>query len=88
MIQRSEVEALLQTATDYQLGEWQIDSGVIAELCRTWLAVQDADTVAITQCNQIAGASDFDYGDMSAACQKFKPGQCVRLVADTGVGDE
>lgn len=43
--------------------------------------IEAAPAVAITECNQILGASDFDYGDMSAAVQKFRPGQRVRLVA-------
>jgi hypothetical protein len=47
-------------------------------------ALLDAPAVAITECNQIAGASDFDFGDMSAACQQFSPGQTVRLVAENG----
>ena len=48
-------------------------------------ALRDAPKVEITECNQIAGASDFDWGDLSAAVQKFKPGQFVRLVV---VGEE
>jgi len=52
-----------------------------AELARRF---EDAPKVEITECNQIKGAKDFDYGDMVAASQKFNAGQRVRLVPDAG----
>jgi hypothetical protein len=51
-----------------------------AELARRF---EDAPKVEITECNQIKGAKDFDYGDMVAASQKFDAGQRVRLVPDS-----
>lgn len=42
--------------------------------------IDAAPSVEITACNQIAGASDFDYGDMTEAVAKLKPGQRVALV--------
>ena len=52
-----------------------------AELARRF---EDAPKVEITECNQIKGAKDFDYGDMVAASQKFDAGQRVRIVPDAG----
>lgn len=51
-----------------------------AELARRF---EGAPTVQITECNQIEGAKDFDYGDMVAASQKFDAGQRVRIVPDS-----
>lgn len=51
-----------------------------AELARR---VEGAPKVEITECNQIKGAKDFDYGDLEAAVQKFKVGQRVRLVPNS-----
>lgn len=42
--------------------------------------VEDAPTVAITECNQISGASDYDHGDMVAATASLIPGQLVAIV--------
>lgn len=42
--------------------------------------IDEAPSVEITKCNQIAGASDFDYGDMTEAVAKLKPGQRVAVV--------
>lgn len=50
-----------------------------AELARRF---EGAPKVEITECNQIKGAKDFDYGDMVAASQKFDAGQYVRLVPE------
>jgi len=50
--------------------------------------VKAAPTVAITECNQIAGASDFDFGDMTHAAQQFKPGQMVAIVPTSGATEE
>lgn len=55
-----------------------------AELARRF---EDAPKVEITECNQIKGAKDFDYGDMVAASQKFDAGQRVRLVPEQGEGE-
>lgn len=80
MTERAEVEALLAEVNVYTGRK----SGLIAELCHLWLAVQDAPVVELTECNQLAGTTDFDYGDMLAAIAPMKPGQRVRLVRDGG----
>ena len=82
MIERQEVEALLKLA-DAEKGRWtHVPAPTLAALCRAWLAVQEAPTVEVTQCNQIAGASDFDHGDMAAAVAGLTPGQRVRIVKE------
>lgn len=87
---RGAVASLLVTAETpvFGLGKMIVTADVLAELCRTWLAVDDAPTVGITACNQIAGASDFEWGDMSAAVQQWKPGRRVRLVVSAEGRDE
>ena len=44
--------------------------------------IESAPVVEVTACNQIPGASDFDYGQLSAAFAGFKTGQRVRLVVE------
>lgn len=44
--------------------------------------VAEAPVVAVTECNQVPGAADFDHGDLQAACQQFEPGQRVRILAE------
>lgn len=91
MVELKEVEALLAMAqsvapADAVFGEERIgvEGSTLAALCRAWLAVQEAPTVEVTQCNQIAGASDFDHGDMAAAVEGLTPGQRVRIVKEVG----
>ncbi len=93
MIQRSEVEAMLERATGrYASHEWLLDADVMAELCRTWLAVQDAYVGEVDY--MLEGEVD---GDAVIRLPKasitqhpivtslgWQLGQCVRLVADTG----
>lgn len=81
MVERQEVEALLQACKRDRIGPHP-DNETLAALCRAWLAVQEAPTVEVTQCNQIAGASDFDHGDMAAAVAGLTPGQRVRIVKE------
>lgn len=44
---------------------------------------EDAPVVELTECNQIQGATDYDWGDMQAAIAPMKPGQRVRILLDT-----
>lgn len=43
-------------------------------------AIEAAPAASITECNQIPGAADFDYGEMTAAVLKFHIGARVALV--------
>jgi len=56
----------------------------LPELLRIYRAWQGAAVVEVTECNQIPGASDFDFGDMLAAMQAFPIGTRIRLVPDDG----
>jgi len=58
----------------------------LPELLRIYRAWQGAAVVEVTECNQIPGASDFDFGDMLAAMQAFPIGTRVRLLPDDGQG--
>lgn len=88
--ERAEASAL-RRAREFLAGkprrscDWMADdilSALVAE-------IDAAPVVAITECNQIEGARDFDWGDMSAAVQHFTPGQTVRLLAlDSGGAGE
>ncbi len=85
MIQRSEVEALLATAT-YDINQLPgymtaVSLETMDELCRTWLAVQDAPSMVVeleprSKLRAVAGNTNTMLG------------QRVRLVADTGSSDE
>lgn len=63
---------------------FSVEGDTLDALCRAWLALDGAPSVEVTECNQLAGTPDFDYGDMLAAVQKFKVGQRVRLVPEAG----
>lgn len=81
-MKREDVEALLAACEPYQKAGFTVPAPTLAALCRAWLAVQDAPTVAITECNQVPGEPDFDHGDMAAAVAGLTPGQRVRIVKE------
>ena len=85
MVERQEVEALL-ALVEAEKGRWSphVPAPTLAALCRAWLAVEDAPTVEVTQCNQLPGTPDFDHGDMAAAVAGLTPGQRVRIVKEVG----
>lgn len=84
MIPREEVEFTLKVAEAGARREFP--AKVVEELCRVYLAWLDGPRVQITECNQIPGARDFDYGDMTHASQQFKAGAYVKLVEVPDVG--
>lgn len=70
------------------LGQGNSVAETIREAAELARRVEGAPRVQITECNQIEGAKDFDYGDMVAASQKFDAGQRVRIVPEAGQGEE
>lgn len=84
-------ERLLDEAEGYGPGPTTLqadDVRQLATLIREAAALakryEDAPVVELTECNQIEGATDFDWGDMQAAIGPMKPGQRVRLVVEGG----
>jgi len=71
MTERAEVEALLAEVSVYTGRK----SGLIAELCHLWLAVQDAPLVEVTREDWLENCTQFG-ADLI--------GQRVRLVRDGG----
>ena len=92
MVDRQEVEALVReieegcrehscTPHDMSL---DVEGDILLALCRAWMALDGAPSVAVTECNQLAGTPDFDYGDMLAAVAGLPIGTTVRIVPEAG----
>lgn len=54
----------------------------LAEAAQLARRVEEAPKVEITECNQLLGTPDFDYGDMMAAVAGCSIGQRVRIVRE------
>jgi hypothetical protein len=59
---------------------FSVEGDTLDALCRAWLALDGAPSVEVTECNQLAGTPDFDYGDMLAAVAGLPIGTAVRIV--------
>src|SRR5690606_27718151 len=59
---------------------FSVEGDTLDALCRAWLALDGAPSVEVTECNQLAGTPDFDYGDMLAAVAGLPIGTTVRIV--------
>src|SRR5690606_20494789 len=62
---------------------FSVEGDTLDALCRAWLALDGAPSVEVTECNQLAGTPDFDYGDMLAAVAGLPIGTTVRIVPTT-----
>ncbi len=91
MIQRSEVEWLLEQCIaneNYMLCSMDLGRREVIELCRTWIAVQDAP-VGRVPIYALPQKTSTIMAVLDDEIDAYKwNGQRVRLVADTGPSDE
>jgi len=80
MVERKEVEALLQACKRDRIGPHP-DNETLAALCRAWLAVQDAPEVEVREASFSDGRR---VGKLIATTDQSMIAQRVRIVKEVG----